>query len=140
MLIKLDLIHMIVRFFSSISVFEFFKGVSNIGKPALLSNYDSEPCCPRDHFLLQSLVLSLAAFITDDTSQRLLSRCRLRGDHFDGSSNNSICIACHAVGFSSAMKGGDTRTCSNLIFICQIWTIVYSTESEAISQNICYGG
>ena len=27
---------------------------------------------------------------------------------------------------------------SNLIFTCQIWTIFYFTESEAISQNTCF--
>lgn len=93
--------------------------------------------CTRDLFPLQPLELSSAALVTNYPSQRELCRW---GGHSDGFSNNSTCPACNVLGFSSAMKGGDAWTHSNLIFTCQIWTIFYFTESEAISQNTCNGG
>lgn len=40
--------------------------------------------------------------------------------------------------YFSVTKDGTPRTRSNLIFTCQIWTIFYFTESEAISQNTCF--
>lgn len=92
----------------------------------------------RDYSPLQSLELPrTAASITNDKGQRGLTRW---GDHVDGASlTTAPAQSARLWDFFSAMKGGAMPGApSNLIFTCQIWTIFYFTESEAISQNTCF--
>lgn len=92
--------------------------------------------CPRDLFPLQPLELSLAALVTTPAKE--------------SSTGGEVILMASlitappqpAVFWASLQPWREQTpgTHSNLIFTCQIWTIFYFTESEAISQNTCYGG
>lgn len=91
---------------------------------------------PRDRFPLQSLELSLAAFLTNDINQQVFNRW---GHHFDGFCN-SPCIAWHSLGFSSAMRGGDAKGLLQLhLYLSNLDHILFHRIRSSISKHLLRG-
>lgn len=93
--------------------------------------------CPRDHFPLQCLELTLPVFITSDTIQRELPRW---GDHSDGFSNNHTCTTCSAAGFLSARKGGDAKDPLQLnVYLSNLDYILFHRIRSNVSKHLLWG-
>ena len=110
MLIKLYLVPLKTTFFnntfSSISVFDLcvFKDTFQFSVNLhYFKTVNQKQYCLRDYSPLQSLELSrIAASITNDESQRVLTRW---GDHIDGFANDSTSSVCKVVGLLCSHEG-----------------------------------
>lgn len=123
--------------FSSISVFEFLKAFQFSVNLHYFKNCDSEPILSKRLFPSQSLELLGAAFITNDKSQRELTR---EGDDFDGFSNDSTCTACEAVGLLFSHEGWDAKDPLQLnLYLSNLDHILFHRIRSNISKHLLQG-